>query len=215
MTGRSLEKTQSALSEIEKAGIKGTLSAVQLDVTDEQSIFQAVKLVEESHGRLDALVNNAGVGGNREPDLKTRMQACMETNVVGATLVAAAFRPLLLKSPKPYSIFVSSGAGSLTRLPQRTAYRISNEEAYRASKAALNMIALLEWMDHGPNMKVFAISPGFVVSNLRGTDDDSRNGWGMGAGNPDVAGDFILNIINGERDADAGKLIHKDGVYPW
>lgn len=59
MTGRSLEKVESAKSEIESVGVKGSLSSVQMDVTDEKSIGEAVKYVEKNHGRLDALINNA------------------------------------------------------------------------------------------------------------------------------------------------------------
>ena len=59
MTDRFIEKLKSAMSEIETAGTKGSLSTVQLDVTDEKSIEQAVKLVQEDYGRLDVLVNNA------------------------------------------------------------------------------------------------------------------------------------------------------------
>ena len=217
MAGRSLEKVKSAMSQIETAGIKGSLSTVQLDVTDEKSIEQAVKVVQENYGRLDVLVNNAAVG-SMDPDIKTRLQLCMDTNVIGPAVVSAAFRPLLLQAPKPYSIYVSSGAGSLTRAAEPTSntyHSLPNEEAYRASKAALNMIAIKEATEFGSKgLKVFAMCPGFAVSNLRGTSEEARSGWG-GAGDPLVSGKTILSIIQGERDADVGKFVHKDGVYPW
>ena len=214
MTGRSLEKVESAMSEIKASSIKGKLSALQLDVTDECSIDLAAKYVQEQCGQLDVLVNNAAVGGTVDPNIKTRMQLCMETNVVGAAVVANAFRPLLLKAQNSYSTFVSSGAGSLTRATAGPA-SMPNEDAYRASKAAPNMIAVVEARDFGPKgLKVFAMSPGFVVSNLRGTTEDLRTGWGK-TGDPIVSGQTILSIMEGERDADVGKLMHKDGVYPW
>ncbi|KAI9740167.1 MAG: hypothetical protein M1834_004745 [Cirrosporium novae-zelandiae] len=217
MASRTLEKAKNAISEIEAAGIKGHLSPVQLDVTDENSVEQAAALVEQKFGRLDVLVNNAAVG-NRDPNVKTRFQLSMDTNVVGPAVVSAAFRPLLLKSPKPYSIYVSSGVGSLSRAsdPTSSQYRsLANGEAYRASKAALNMIALQESIvyDSTP-LKVFAMCPGFVRSNLRGHDEESRSGWGH-AGDPKISGETLLSIIQGKRDADAGKFVHKDGVYPW
>jgi NAD(P)-dependent dehydrogenase (short-subunit alcohol dehydrogenase family) len=217
MTGRSLEKVKSAMSEIETAGVKGSLSTVQLDVTDEKSIEQAVELVQEKYGRLHVLVNNAAVG-SMDPDIKIRLQLCMDTNAIGQAVVAAAFRPLLLKAQKPYSVYVSSGAGSLTKAAEPTSpsyCRLPNEEAYRASKAALNMIAVQEAKEFGSKgLKVFAMCPGFVVSNLRGTSDEARSGW-WNAGDPQVSGKTVLSIIQGERDADAGKFVHKDGVYPW
>lgn len=63
-------------------------------------------------------------------------------------------------------------------------------------------------------VKSFAMCPGFVVSNLRGTSEEQRTGGGH-AGDPRVAGKTLLSMIRGERDADVGKLVHKDGVYPW
>ena len=217
MTGRSLEKVENAMSQIETASIKGSLSSVQLDVTDEKSIERAAELVQEKYGRLDALINNAAVG-SMDPDTKTRMQLTMDTNVVGPAVVAAVFRPLLLKAQKPYSVYVSSGAGSLTRASEPrppNLRRLPYEDAYRASKAALNMLAVEEWKDFGPKgLMVFTMSPGFVISNLRGTNEEERTGWGQ-AGDPEISGKTILSIIQGERDADVGKFVVKDGIYPW
>jgi NAD(P)-dependent dehydrogenase (short-subunit alcohol dehydrogenase family) len=205
------------MSEIEAADTKGLLSTVQLDVTDEKSIEQAVALVHQKFGRLDVLVNNAAVG-SRDPDVKTHFQLCMDTNVIGPAVVSAAFRPLLLKSQKPYSIYVSSIGGSMAQAsdPTSAVYRsIPNGEAYRASKAALNMIALQESIEFNSTaLKVFAFCPGFVRSNLRGRSEEARSGWGK-AGDPKLSGETILSIIQGERDADAGQFVHKDGVYPW
>jgi NAD(P)-dependent dehydrogenase (short-subunit alcohol dehydrogenase family) len=216
MAGRSLEKAEAAKSEIEAIGIKGTLSAIQLDVTDEKSIENAVSIVEHQFGRLDVLVNNAGVGG-LVSNVKASFKGCLETNVMGPAMVADAFRPLLLKSNNPYSIFVSSGARSLVRNahqkpPAHT--HIQNGAAYQVSKAALNMLSALEARDYGSNLKVFAVSPGFVRSNLRGPGEEAISGWG-GAGDPDVSGELLLSIVQGKRDADVGCLVHKDGVFPW
>ena len=217
MASRSLEKAKSAMSEIEAAGTKGLLSTVQLDVTDERSIEQAVALVNQKFGRLDVLVNNAAAG-SIDPDVKTRFQLCMDTNVIGPAVVSAAFRPLLLKSQKPYSIYVSSGMGSMAKAsdPTSTIYRsLTNGEAYRASKAALNMVALQESIEFSSTaLKVFVVCPGFVRSNLRGQSEEARSGWGK-AGDPQVSGETILSVIQGERDADVGRFVHREGVYPW
>jgi NAD(P)-dependent dehydrogenase (short-subunit alcohol dehydrogenase family) len=218
MTSRSLSKVKTALSEIEASFPKCSLSALHLDVTDQSSIDQAVAHVSSEFGRLDVLINNAAVG-SRGPDVRKRYQECMDTNVVGPAVVAAAFRPLLLKSKKPYSIFVSSGAGSMGRAADTTSpnYRGGppNGGAYRASKAALNMIALQEFIEFEESgLRVFAVCPGFVRSNLRGKSEDEISGWG-GAGDASVSGETILKILQGERDGDAGKLVHKDGIYPW
>ncbi|KAK4935155.1 hypothetical protein LTR10_023746 [Elasticomyces elasticus] len=224
MTGRSLEKVLAAKNDIESSnpGTASHLSAIQLDVTDSSSVEAAVEYVSQRWGHLDALINNAAVGNVQSPDIRVRLQTCLETNVTGAAAVADKFRPLLLRSSsKPYSIFVSSGAGSFSRTSARLFApnpmnfpSPPNPTAYHASKAALNMVALFEHADHGNEIKVFAMSPGFVESNLRGTTEELRSGWGL-AGDPMTAGETLLTILRGERDADVGRLVHKDGVYDW
>jgi len=195
-------------------------SIVQLDVTDPASIKSAHDFVEKEFGHLDALINNAAIASS-DPDIYTRYKVCMDTNVIGPAVVAEVFRPLLLKSPNPYSIFVSSGAGSFGRAVERFSGTMDrppepkNGGAYHVSKAALNMLALREhqmFVELG--LKVFAFSPGFVVSNLRGTSEELRTGWGK-AGPASGAGETVLSILEGERDEDVGKLVYKDGVYDW
>lgn len=63
-------------------------------------------------------------------------------------------------------------------------------------------------------VKVFAICPGLVESNLRGESHEERTVGGM-AGDPEVSGQTVLHIIEGDRDADVGKFVDKDGVLPW
>ena len=217
MASRSLEKGQAAKSELEAASPKGALSTVQLDVTDEKSIEAAAAHIQQQFGRLDVLVNNAGVGSMSD-NIKTRMKLCLETNVMGPAMVAAAFRPLLLKSRNPYSIYVSSGAGTLVRNAFERPVKhegVKNGEAYQVSKAALNMLAVVEAGEWGhEGLKVFVMSPGFVRSNLRGPNEEARSGWGK-AGDPEVSGQLVLDILQGKRDADVGRFVHKDGVYAW
>jgi NAD(P)-dependent dehydrogenase (short-subunit alcohol dehydrogenase family) len=64
--------------------------------------------VRQQFGRLDVLMNNAGASAIGT-DIKTGYQLCLDTNVMGPTMVTAAFRPLLLKSQNPYSLYISSG----------------------------------------------------------------------------------------------------------
>lgn len=222
IAARSLSKAQTAKSEIEAENPNSAsrLSTVQLDVTDGASIACALDFVEKEFGYLDALINNAAVGRG-DPDVYTRYRVIMDTNVIGPAVVANIFRPLLLKSMNPYSIFVSSGAGSFGRAIERFKGKREkppeppNGGAYHVSKAALNMIALREHHEFAEKgLKVFAMSPGFVVSNLRGTSEDLRSGWGM-AEPASMSGELLLSILDGKRDEDVGKLVWKNGVYEW
>jgi NAD(P)-dependent dehydrogenase (short-subunit alcohol dehydrogenase family) len=237
MAGRSLSKLDAAKAEIEASlsslpeDQKGELSTLELDVTDDASITAAVQTVEQRFGRLDVLVNNAGVSGLNLPppsspspddstsDIRRQYQLLLDTNLTGPAVISASFRPLLLKSSNPYSIYVTSGARTLLRnATTKTAdhAKIKNGGAYQVSKAGVNMLAVLEARDYGPALKVFAMSPGFVRSNLRGTTEEERSGWGR-AGDAEESGRLLLAILRGERDGEQASrgLVHKDGLWEW
>jgi NAD(P)-dependent dehydrogenase (short-subunit alcohol dehydrogenase family) len=123
---------------------------------------------------------------------------------------------LLVKSKNAYSIYISSSLSSLNQAEDSNSpsYK-AGWVVYRQSKAALNMWAIEETKVLGElGVKTFAMCPGFVVSNLRGKSEEQRGGWGR-ASDPRVSGKTLLSIIQGKRDADVGKLVHKDGVYAW
>lgn len=215
LASRSLEKGKAASEAIQATGIKGKISIVQLDVTDESSIAAAAKQVKKDHGCLDVLVNNAGVSSKAQT-LKGQLETTLNTNVIGAALVTEAFIPLLLKSSNPYLLYISSELGSLNLSsdPAHFDYRI-DARVYRMSKAALNMLMVQDSKnleEHG--IKVFAVCPGLVESNLRGQGQQERSAGGK-ARSPEESGQTILRIIEGERETDVGKFVHKDGVYPW
>ena len=217
MASRTPSKGAAAANSLRRTpGIIGTISTVQLDVTDDSSIAAAVAYISQSHGRLDALVNNAAVYVQPTVSLRTQLEETFEANVVGAALVSEAFTPLLLKSHRPYLLHVSSGLGSITLAADMTRFDSSiDARSYRMSKAALNMLMMQDAKTLGPKgVKVFAVCPGLVESNLRGTSQEARTVGGK-AGDPKVSGRTMLRILEGARDAEAGLFVHKDGVYPW
>ncbi|CAM5711272.1 hypothetical protein SALBM311S_01110 [Streptomyces alboniger] len=90
---------------------------VPLDVTDDESVTAAAQLIEERAGRLDVLVNNAGVAGGWPEvpttiDLET-VRRLVETNVIGVIRVTNAMLPLLRHSAHPRIVNQSSHVGSL------------------------------------------------------------------------------------------------------
>lgn len=222
LSARTLPKAAAAKAEIEAENPTSAsrLTPLELDVTSVASVTRARDTIEAQFGRLDALINNAAVA-NRGPDVYMRSRETMDVNVIGLAVVTDLFRPLLLKSANPYSIFVSSGAGSFGRTIERSKRtgekpaEPPNGGAYHVSKAALNMLALREHVEFSEvGLKVFAMSPGFVVSGLRGKSEELRSGWGR-AEPASEAGVFMLRILEGERDGDIGKLIWKGEVYEW
>ena len=216
IASRNAQNGDKALAEVKaKEGVKGSLSTIQLDVTNSESIRKAAKEVEKQFGRLDVLVNNAGIDDTGS-DLAKSLEANFRVNVIGAALMSEAFQPLLLTSKAPYSIYVTSGLGSLGLAEDKNhMYYPVDHITYRVSKAALNMWAVEEHRILGAKgVKVFVMCPGLVESNLRGKSEEARSAGGY-ATSPLVSGETMLSIMEGKRDADVGKFVHKDGVYPW
>ncbi len=61
-------------------------------------------------------------------------------------------------------------------------------------------------------VKTWAVSPGFLATRLGGDQEANKK---MGAGDPALGGGFIKDIVEGNRDADIGKVITRDGIQPW
>jgi len=213
MACRSAEKAAQALSKVQANSPKGSLSTILLDITDHDSIYQAAKMVNEEFGRLDTLINNAGALP-KSKGLAEQMREAFEINTLGQVIMTEAFRPLLAKSKDARLIFLSSRLSSISlRLqPDHASYN-APFAPYRVSKAALNMwaaCAVKEGKEQG--IRVWTVDPGLVATNLGGNKEALEQ---MGAGSSDISAQTILSIIEGGRDTDIGKLIHKDGVYPW
>lgn len=140
-----------------------------LDVCDEASVRAAVARIAGEGGRLDALVNNAGI--NPEPrDLGVaevpvaQVAAALDVNLLGALRVLQAAVPLLRASARPRIVNISSGAGSLAH---NSAARPL--PAYCISKAALNMLTRRAARDL-PGITVVSVSPGWVRTDMGGPD---------------------------------------------
>jgi NAD(P)-dependent dehydrogenase (short-subunit alcohol dehydrogenase family) len=180
---------------------------VQLDVTSDESVAHAADRVRLEYGRLDVLINNAGITGPlRETGDYTAsdMGAVLSVNVVGYVRVIHAFLPLLRQSPDPRVINVSSGLGSfgLALDPDRSESRAPTP-LYAASKAAINMLTL-RYAQSLPDIRVCSADPGMTATELSG-----------GRGQPVEAGtDAIIALAT---DADAGSGVFRDryGVLPW
>ncbi len=151
--------------------------AVALDVTDADSVAAAAQDVEARFGRLDVLVNNAGIALDDGPPSRVSLdivRRTYEVNVFGVIGVTQAFLPLLRKSDAGRIVNMSSGLGSLTQNSDPNwGFAAVKPSAYNSSKAALNMVTVLlaaELKDAG--IKVNAADPGFTATDLnqhRGT----------------------------------------------
>jgi NAD(P)-dependent dehydrogenase (short-subunit alcohol dehydrogenase family) len=211
MGSRSLDRGNAAVKELRSRNLPGSVEAVELDVTKDDTIERAATTVERDHGKLDMLVNNAGIG-SMTPPLRQQMRDAFDTNATGPAVVTIAFAPLLQKSTaSPRIVNISSGVGSLNRRldPSSPTYKMQQVQ-YRASKAALSMVTACQWVEYGPAVKVFAYDPGFTQSNL-GPHNKAENG----AKPASEAVMPLIDVLEGKRDDEAGKFLHNTGVYPW
>jgi NAD(P)-dependent dehydrogenase (short-subunit alcohol dehydrogenase family) len=173
LAARDTQKGQQAAQELANEGLN--VEFIQIDVTDPGSVAEAAAQVEAKHGRLDSLVNNAGIALEPFGTLASSVplstwERTLATNVTGVVSVTLAFLPLLLRSNAARIVNVSSilGSQNLHADPDSPIYHFK-APAYDASKAALNSfsIHLAYELRNGPH-RVNAAHPGWVKTELGG-----------------------------------------------
>jgi NAD(P)-dependent dehydrogenase (short-subunit alcohol dehydrogenase family) len=145
------------------AAVEG-LQPIRLDVTDQATIDAARERIESEAGRLDSLVNNAGVYGEPAGAAGYPLDDAhevLEVNTFGPWRLIQAFLPLLRESSAPRIVNVSSGAGQLSDMN-------GGRAAYRVSKAALNALTRTLASDERW-VKVNAMCPGWVRTDMGGS----------------------------------------------
>ncbi|KAI5229121.1 hypothetical protein AUEXF2481DRAFT_42376 [Aureobasidium subglaciale EXF-2481] len=210
---RGLEKGESAVLQIKNVG--GSVEAIQLDITDGQSITAARDLVETKYGRLDVLINNAAIlldfQVNADYTLGQAMQDTFATNTSGAANLVETFLPLLKLSAVPRVVFVSSTVGSLhTFADFKPSYTMTKyfAPAYACSKAALNMLMLLynvQYQEKG--WKINACCPGFRQTNFCDYDDK--------AGPVEEGASVAIELATLGKDGQSGTFVNMKGAIPW
>ena len=204
-TGRGAE----AAEELKKEGIDAR--ALTLDVTGKASIEAAARRISEDFGRLDVLVNNAGIALDGGPagslDLEA-LRRTYETNVFGVFAVTQAMLPLLRKSAAGRVVNMSSGLGSLTQNSDpHWEHSGVKPLAYNSSKAALNMMTVIfaaELKD--TPIKVNAADPGYTATDLnqhRGTRTVQQGATAA------------VRLATLPTDGPTGGYFDEDGVVPW
>jgi NAD(P)-dependent dehydrogenase (short-subunit alcohol dehydrogenase family) len=135
------------------AELDGSVVGLRLDVTDAAGVAAVAERIASDPGRLDVLVNNAGVGGGGAGGAADLGDAhrVLETNLFGAWRLAQATLPLLRRSDDPRIVNVSSGMGQLAEMGGGTA-------AYRISKTALNALTRVLAAEE-PRIRVNSICP--------------------------------------------------------
>jgi len=213
---RSLEKGLAAVEKLKAEGLNN-VEAVQIDVTDTESVQHARAEIGSKTEVLDVLINNAGInGGLPQTALGAtidQFQKVFDTNLYGVVRVTQAFIELLKKSPEPRVVNVSSSQGSLTFASDPSnKYYHHKGAVYQSSKSALNMYTIvLAYELRDTLVKVNMVDPGFVA-----TDFNNHRG----TGSVEEAGTRIAKYALIGEDGPTGKYFSEEynpetGEIPW
>ncbi|KAK5131686.1 hypothetical protein LTR08_000740 [Meristemomyces frigidus] len=227
---RDEAKAQSAIETLQQEcpDSKSSVEALQVDLTNDESIEIAFEKLKTDPGHIDALVNNAGASFDSaytrgKLSLHESFTKSYDVNLAGTHLLTHTFMPLLLKSSDPRLIFVG-GLSRMTEVypldakyfptpplkagwPKTVGFETI---AYRCSKTALNML-MIDWRHKlkADGVKVWSVMPGMLATNLGGYGP--KMAADMGAGDPSLGGTLLRSVVEGERDVEAGKVIGRDG----
>lgn len=210
---RSIERGEEAAAELRAAG--GDVTAVALDVTDPASASAAAETVRSRFGRLDALINNAGISHRPGADFAGQLprsadvdhvRYVFETNVFGVITVSSAFLPLLRNSDSPRIVNVSSSAGSLAAISD-----FANSDpialGYVPSKTALTAVTMMYARDlASENILVNAVCPGFVATDLNNHH---------GVGTPAEGAASAVRMATIPADGPTGTFTDDQGPVAW
>jgi len=181
---------------------------VALDVTSDGSVAAAAAAIEQTAGRLDVLVNNAGIagrtdGGAQDPttlDLDV-VRTVLETNVLGVVRVTNALLPLLRRAAAPRIVNVSSSMGSLTLQPGPIL------AAYAPSKTMLNGVTVQYARQLADtNVIVNACCPGYVATDFTGFNAPRT---------PEQGAAIAIKLATLPDDGPRGGFFDDAGVVPW
>ncbi|BAZ43988.1 short-chain dehydrogenase/reductase SDR [Chondrocystis sp. NIES-4102] len=210
---RDTHKGETAVKSLLDQGL--STEFLPLDITKEESVKQAAQTVSEKYGKLDILINNAGINPEYSQGIFTWEElpldlliSIYQTNVFGAFLTIREFLPLLKKSTAGRIVNVSSSLGSLTEQsnPESPSYPM-NTLGYNSSKTALNALTVqLKKQLVDTPIKVNSVCPGWVKTDM-GTDAAPRT---------IIEGvRIILKLASLEEDIPNGGFFNEDDVISW
>lgn len=197
LAARSESLLQAVADQIRAAGGPGRVVTVSCDVTDPTQVSHLAEKALALTGRVDVLVNNAGVGVNgpvESLDLEA-WRRCLDINLFGAVRVIQAFLPAMKAAGGGTIVQISSVLGKVS-----TPYTAG----YNASKHALNAISDALRLEAAPwGIRVISVYPGSTVSNFRNNSlggADVRKVRFHRVPAEVVANRVVRAVVRGERD---------------
>ncbi|KAL4946468.1 hypothetical protein BDV06DRAFT_234067 [Aspergillus oleicola] len=192
-------------------------TAIQIDLSSESSIKDAVATIEKEFGYLDVLINNAAVLLDGKTDMYTSTwdlyTKTFTPNVIGTGTLTETLLPLLCKAKKnpPTIIFVSSIMGSISvSQDSSTFWYATDYKVYDASKAAVNMLTVnYDRILKDVGGRVNCVCPGLVKSNLTGYTDYGTT--------TELGATRIVELatVGKEDEGVSGTFSNRDGGISW
>ncbi|MBF6338810.1 SDR family oxidoreductase [Nocardia abscessus] len=206
---RDEQRREAAVQKLRAAGADAF--GVPLDVTDDASVVAAAELIEDRIGRLDVLVNNAGITGGmpQTPSAvdPATVRAAVETNVIGVIRVTNAVLPLLRRSASPRIVNMSSTVGSLTLQTTPGIDTGPISAAYSASKTFLNAVTVQYVKElRDTNILINAACPGFTATDLNGF---------RGVRTPEQGAAIAIRLATLPDEGPTGGFFDDAGIVPW
>lgn len=207
---RDTAKLAEVLRAIAQAG--GSAEALALDVSQAASIAHAAQTVMAQHGKLDVLMNNAGIfQGYNDTALTANLDELtqsIQVNALGPLMLTQALSSALKAAGGARVVNVASAAGSLAEIVNPDSMYGATEGApYRLSKVALNGVtALLAKALHADGIKVNSMCPGWTQTDM----------GGEGAPNtPSQAAAVALRLATLPADGPTGGFFNEAGAMAW
>jgi len=178
--------------------------AIELDVTDDDGMVAAVDRIEREQGRLDVLVNNAGVMDSREPldGMPTDViDHTLDTNLRGAVLMTKYALPLLLAEAGGRIVTMSSGLGAITESQS------GGTPAYRISKTGVN--GLTKYLDGeyaADGLIANSVCPGYVQTDMT---------EGSAPRTPEKGAETPVWLARFQPDAPSGRFWRDKAEIEW
>jgi NAD(P)-dependent dehydrogenase (short-subunit alcohol dehydrogenase family) len=174
-----------------------------LDVVGAESIMALRDFVERSFGRLDVLINNAGIISEEEASgLEVKLatvRATLETNTLAPLSLSQTMIPLLKRSGAGRIVNVSSGMGALSSMA-------GDHAAYRISKAALNAVTGVLAAELRGTVAVNSVCPGWVKTDMGGANAERDVSQG--------AETAVWLALDAPQEL-TGKFVRDRKVIPW
>lgn len=205
VSARGQTKASEAAAELCGEGIDA--HAVKLDVTDSADVAALPAYFREKFGRLDILINNAGVAlDSPGPATVDTLRATFETNTIAPYAIIRILLPLLRESPAGRIVNHSSILGSLATVSSGAAGDWATP-GYTSSKAALNMLTVVMALElKGTNIKVNSAHPGWVQSGIGGENAPLSAAEGART---------AVTLATLPDNGPSGGFFHLDEILPW